>query len=255
MYFIRNTLPNSVNGTALLGNYLMNKIETSTRKKTWIGLSALIFLIVISSQGSIRDSLESDLGIHMIFEHALYFTMGALSIIASEYLLHMITVYERRVKQRINAVEGLGSILVRKWTCLLRKILSLNKYGLIWIAIATFLLVFWHLPFFFNLASESRSVHMLQHISFIVVGAAAFLAIRSLGDSSTIFILFSMTGMMGFSGLIFAILTERVYLFYSVDNHNTAGAYMIVTSILFLLVVLPVIIIKKTLHCLSVSSE
>ncbi len=191
----------------------------------------------------------------MIIEHALYFTIGALSIIVSECLLKMVTVHERRVKRGIDAVEGLESILVRKWTSVLRKIFSLNKYGLIWIAIATFLLVFWHLPLFFNLASESRSVHMLQHISFIVVGAAAFLAIRSLGDSSTIFILFSMTGMMGFSGLVFVILTERVYLFYSVDNHNTAGAYMIITSILFLLVVLPVIIIKKTLHHVNVSSE
>ena len=76
-------------------------------------------------------------------------------------------------------------------------------------------------------------MHVLQYFSFIAVGAAGFLAIRTMGDSSTILIFF-MGGMMGFSELIFAMLTERFYLFYSVNDHNIAGAYMIIMSILFI---------------------
>ena len=82
-----------------------------------------------------------------------------------------------------------------------------------------------------------------------------FLAIRSLGEPSTIFILFSMAGMMGFVGLIIAILTERVYLFYDIHNHNTAGAYMVITSIIFLLIILPLFLIKRTLDHINISSH
>ena len=84
-------------------------------------------------------------------------------------------------------------------------------------------------------------MHVLQYLSFIAVGAAGFLAIRSMGDLSTILILFFMGGMMGFSGLIFAMLTERFYLFYSVNDHNIAGAYMIM-SILFIVIGLSIFI-------------
>ena len=49
------------------------------------------------------------------------------SMIVSECLLKKVTIHERTVKQEINAVEGLESILVRKWTSVLRKIFSLNN--------------------------------------------------------------------------------------------------------------------------------
>lgn len=139
----------------------------------WAYLTALIFLIVISSQESILDPLESDLGTHMILEHALYFTIGALSIIVAERFLKIATVNQRNSNERLDTVAMLESILIRRWTQVLRKIFFLNKYGLVWIAIAAFLLALWHLPLLFNLASESKDVHILQHFSFIIVGQQA----------------------------------------------------------------------------------
>ena len=79
------------------------------------------------------------------------------------------------------------------------------------------------------------------------MGATNLLAIRSLGENSTIFLLFSMAGMMAFSGLIFVMLTERMYIFYSLSSHNQAGADMIISSIILLLVGFPAYIIKKSL--------
>jgi len=223
--------------------------------KTWAYLTILVVLLVISSQESILDPLESDLGSHMIFEHALYFSIGALSIILAERFLKVVTAYQRIAGQRLDTIAKIDSLLVRKWTHVLRRVFFLNKYGFIWIAIAASLLIIWHLPWLFNLASESRNIHVLQHISFIAVGAVGFLAIRSLGDHSTIFILFSMAGMMGFSGLVFAMLTERVYLFYDLHNHNTAGAYMIITSIILIIIILPAFIIKRALYHVHISSN
>lgn len=209
---------------------------------------------MISTQESVLDSLESDLGTHMILEHAMYFSIGALSIILAERFLKAATAYQRKPHHMLDNIARLNSIFVKKWTEVLRKIFFLNKYGFTWITIAVALLIFWHFPWIFNMTSESREIHVLQHISFIVVGAVSFLAVRSLGDSSTIFILFSMAGMMGFTGLVFTILTHRVYLFYDIHNHNTAGAYMVITSIIFLLIILPIFLIKRTLDHINISS-
>ena len=66
-------------------------------------------------------------------------------------------------------------------------------------------MIFWHIPSVFDFASLYEPFHILQHVSFIIVGAAGFLAIRSLGESFSIFLLFTITGMMGFASLAFAV--------------------------------------------------
>jgi hypothetical protein len=56
-----------------------------------------------------------------------------------------------------------------------------------------------------------------------------------------------MAGMMAFSGLVFVVSTERTYIFYSLDSHIQAGADMIISSIVLLLVGFPAYIIKRSL--------
>ena len=43
-------------------------------------------------------------------------------------------------------------------------------------------------------------------------------------------IIFSKTGMMAFSGLVFILLTQRLYIYYSVYAHIEAGTYVIIMS-------------------------
>jgi hypothetical protein len=191
----------------------------------------------------------------MLVEHALYFTIGALSISVVENFLKIVVIYENsKKKDQVGPSHGLtsASLVTKKWVQVIRWIFKLNRYGLFWISIAIGLIIVWHVPFLFNIATENRDIHILQHISFIAVGATSLLAIRSLGENSKIFLLFSMAGMMAFSGLVFVVLTERIYLFYSLNSHNQAGTYMIISSIILLLVGFPAYIIKRSLYFVKV---
>jgi cytochrome c oxidase assembly factor CtaG len=222
--------------------------------KFWIYLSTLLALSTLSVQESIIEPLESNLAAHMIVEHTLFFMMGALSILVIEYVLKILVVRENKNKKTI-INYGLTSspFVLRLWIRLIRRIFTLNRYGILWIGVATGLVIFWHIPALFDFANENREIHVLQHISFIAIGATSLLAIRSLGENSTIFLLFSMAGMMAFTGLVFVILTERIYLFYNISEHNQAGIYMIISSIVLLLGVFPAYIIKRTLSFVKIS--
>jgi hypothetical protein len=59
----------------------------------------------------------------------------------------------------------------------------LNKFGFIWIIISIIVLTIWHVPFIIDFAALHEPIHILQHFSFIIVGATVFLAIRALGES------------------------------------------------------------------------
>jgi Protein of unknown function (DUF1404)/Cytochrome c oxidase caa3 assembly factor (Caa3_CtaG) len=202
----------------------------------------------------------------MVLEHTLFFVIGALSIIIAEIVLRFIISYEKASRHRYPdhlkdnyfihqhepkycevASDSRLIIVISYWTKILRKIFGINNYGLVWIIIAVGLLIFWHIPAVFDFASLYESFHILQHVSFIAVGAAGFLAIRSLGESFSIFLLFTITGMMGFAGLAFAILENPIYSVYSVNSHHDAGTYMLVSCMLIVLIALPAYLIQKTL--------
>lgn len=98
----------------------------------------------------------------------------------------------------------------------------------------------------FDYAELHEQAHIAQHISFVVVGAMGFLAARSLGESFKLFALFALNGVMGFAGLMFSVLDRPIYLVYSVNSHNNAGVYMLVSCIILLLVILPAYLIRRT---------
>lgn len=164
---------------------------------------------------------------------------------------------EARVKKETEYYTKLGkkdksnltwSIIISFWSRLLRNIFSINStYGLIWLIIPILLLTFWHLPSVFDYATLYEQIHILQHISFIIVGATGFLALRTLGESFKILLLIALNAIMAFAGLMFAVLQTPIYTVYSVSSHNDAGTYMLVTCILLLLVALPAYLIHRTL--------
>lgn len=90
----------------------------------------------------------------------------------------------------------------------------------------------WHIPDVFDYTFTHSQIHILQHISFIIVGAATFVTMRILGESFNLFLLLSLIGMMGFAGLIFVIMDGSIYRVYSITSHHDAGIYMIISSIL-----------------------
>ena len=201
----------------------------------------------------------------MIIEHMFFFAMGALSVRIAEIILRTINRRER-VRLHIEEVEKKNDIpkgvafisqggitrtragtIIQYWKILLATIFKLNKYAWIWLVIAILLMSLWHIPDVFDYAFTHSQVHILQHISFIVVGTTTFLAIRILGESFNIFLLLSLIGMMGFAGLIFVIMDGSIYRVYSVTSHHNAGIYMIISSILLLLVITPIYLIRRTI--------
>lgn len=114
-----------------------------------------------------------------------------------------------------------------------------------WLSIPILLLAVWHYPPLFDYAVLHANVHILQHISFIVVGATAFIALRTLGESFKIITLIALNAAMAFGGLLLSVTTDPVYSVYSVNGHNEAGNYMLVTCILLLVIGLPAYLIHR----------
>jgi hypothetical protein len=203
-------------------------------------------LVFISVQPTFLEFTERDLAYHMTFEHALFFVIGAMSIQVAETVLKLSNRYRNGVDHR-----KLG-LIISLWTTILRKFFTLNKYGYVWVIAAIALLTFWHIPWVFDFAELHKQAHIAEHVSFIVVGAMGFMAVRSLGESFKLLALFALNGVMGFTGLMFSVLNEPIYRVYSVSSHNNAGTYMLVSCIVILLVVLPGYLIYRTLFHIRV---
>jgi glycosyltransferase involved in cell wall biosynthesis len=247
-----------------------SQIGQKTREFALIAIFGI--LTVISFQGSLLEIFEQDLANHMVLEHTLFFVIGALSVIIAEIVLRFIISYEKASRHRHPdhlknnyyiqhepkycevASNSRLIIVISNWTKILRKIFGINNHGLVWVIIAVDLMIFWHIPSVFDFASLYESFHILQHVSFIAVGAAGFLAIRSLGESFSIFLLFTIAGMMGFAGLVFAILENPIYSVYSVNSHHDAGTYMLVSCMLIILIALPVYLIEKALFHVKIKA-
>lgn len=217
-------------------------------------------LTAISVQPGLLELTEKDLANHMVIEHTLFFILGAMSVQVAETILRLLLLSEGKKKRKeeieyytknekkVKSNNLKLSIIIPFWSGLLRTIFSINsRYGFIWLIIPIVLLTFWHLPSVFDYATLHEQIHILQHISFIIVGATGFLALRALGEAVKILVLIALNAIMAFAGLMFAVLQTPIYTVYSVSNHNDAGTYMLVTCILLLIVGLPAYLIHRTL--------
>ena len=144
--------------------------------------------------------------------------------------------------------------VIQYWKAFLRTIFKLNTHPWSWIFIAGSLIFIWHIPQIFDYASTHDYVHVMQHLSFIIVGAATFMIIRLLGESFNLFLIFSLIGMMGFSGLILVISDNQIYQVYCTDHQN-AGIYMIISFVTLLLVIMPAYLIRRTMFHIKTSTS
>jgi len=108
---------------------------------------------------------------------------------------------------------------------------------------------------FFDLAVLDNFTHILQHLSFIIVGASVYMAIRNFGESFNLILLVSLIGMMGISGIFFSVVDETVYVVYDIQQQHDTGFYMVVTSLVVLIVILPVYLVKKTMFHIKFTNQ
>jgi len=225
---------------AIIGGTITNFIRTKQRRQSnYVIVAAFGIMILISTQPALLEFTERDLAYHMILEHTLFFILGALSVMVAEAMLKLLVSSNNKRKGRLKLTMALI------WTKLLRRTFTVNRY--VWLILAAGLITFWHIPSVFDFTELHEQIHVAQHISFVLVGAMGLLAIRSLGESFKLFVLFALNGIMGFAGLMFSVLDKPIYLVYSVNSHNNAGTWMLVVCIILLVIVLPSYLIHRTL--------
>ena len=226
-------------------NLLFKNLKKNSR--SIVTITILAFLLIISFQEWILVLLENDLGYHMIFEHAIFFSIGYLSVNASELLIKYIKINMAKKKDKKN-YEIVLSKFIQYWTLFLSTIFfNLNKKWIILFIFIVILMLIWHIPDIFDYAIFNPNIHILQHFSFIIVGILLFVSIRLSYESNSIFYLLSSIGMMVLSGLILATTNDIIYTSYSIDSHHTSGNYMFILTILIGLVVFPFYLIQRTL--------
>jgi hypothetical protein len=221
------------------------------RTKLLIYIIAMFSLIFISFHSPVLEQLESDLGNHMIIEHALFLSIGYLSIMVSESILKVVFNKRKKVSEYgVRQSTGIQA-LINCWTSFVRSLYTITRNGLFPMACAIIIVIFWHMPSIFDLSLYNQSIHIVQHFSFTLVGVLFFLSLRQLGQSLVLFLIISSVGMMLVSGMGLAITNERIYVPYTISSHNIAGEYMLGLSIAIAVIALPVYLIRRTLLHIS----
>jgi plastocyanin len=102
------------------------------------------------------------------------------------------------------------------------------KVGLL---VASALIVFWHLPVAWDAAVLNPGIHLLEHISFLAVGALAGSWLLMLSDSAKIGALTAaLFGHMGYAVALISPWHVQVYSLYSVADQALLGWVLILTG-------------------------
>src|SRR5690349_10432376 len=122
--------------------HLMRQEKTPLLRFQIQKYSPIIALGVLAaiSLSPLIEIAEEKLSTHMIFEHALFFLIGALSVISAERILNILSHWQSRrlllLSQFNNEYRGSSdpqisklSILLIGWRNLLRTIFSFDKTG------------------------------------------------------------------------------------------------------------------------------
>jgi hypothetical protein len=226
------------------------------RNKFLIYLIIFVLLIGISLNKNILTIIETNLENHMIIEHALFFLIGIISVILVEQGLKYLLSKENftiAMEKRNSLINNKKSypLSLRIWMKIVREIYSIRP-KFIWILFLIYFLIFWHIPFIFDAASSNDYIHILQHISFIASGSFIFIAMRVFGEVFNILLIFSIIGMMGLAGILFTVLDNPIFYFYSLDSHRNTGNYMLILSMILGIILLPFYLIKKSFEHIKI---
>lgn len=185
-------------------------MHSNLNTKSLILLVTMLILLMISINGPLLEQFESDLGNHMIVEHVLFFSIGYLSILVSESILRSIVSNIRNSSGHMAIQSNWIRTVITFWLRLIRSFYTISRNGLFSMTCAVILVGSWQIPSIFDLSTYNEGIHLMQHLSFILVGILIFLSLRQLGQSLVLFLIVSSVGMMLMSGLGLAITNEKI---------------------------------------------
>lgn len=189
----------------------------------WTGL--LVLSIAVASAvllPGIDEFLESHEGLHHA-QHAAAVAAGAVSGWAAYKLL------------RIASSTGSGAVK-RAATAMLIANHRSNPGGMTSLMVALGVIVFWHIPHFFNMAVLDDTVHIIQHLSLVVAGGAVGVGIPRMGRWTKLVLPLAAELILLLSAAIIVVLEVHVYRTYPYEHEwqmSVAMVYIMMPAMLY----------------------
>ncbi len=101
-----------------------------------------------------------------------------------------------------------------------------TSFGIAGIFIVAGLLVFWHLPYFWDLAVQLLYVHFVEHLCFLFIGVLIGVCVPLLPDNFKMIVLALTISAHMFYGFALFLISTPVYPLYSVAQQQLLGIAM-----------------------------
>ncbi len=180
----------------------------------WAALLGLVSVLLVAILLPPLDRLlETHEGLHHL-QHGLTFVLGIGAGWAAYQLVAR------------TAVRGSGQTQALARGLLIGSRRA-NPGGYVSLGVAAVLLVFWHIPFFFNLAVLDDTAHILEHLSFIIAGGGVGfgLALMSKWTRLGAVLIAVFSGL--FLSVILVVFELHVYEVYPREHELIFGVAMI----------------------------
>ncbi|MFQ5986539.1 MAG: DUF1404 family protein [Thermoplasmata archaeon] len=189
----------------------------------WAALLALVSVLVIALLLPPLDPiLESHEGLHHL-QHGLTLVLGIATGWGTYQLLAVTAV----------RASGASQALARDFLVAGRQA---NPGGYVSLLVAAALLVFWHIPFFFNLAVVDDAVHILEHLSFLVAGGAVGFGLPLMSRWTRLGAILIAVFSALFLSVILVVFELHVYEVYPREHELVFGVAMIYAMMPLMLV-------------------
>lgn len=188
-----------------------------------IAVALSLLVILVASSEELLAFSANNLAFHMTVEHIVFFSTGAVFVV----------------------------VMGRLWFLARKNPLSISHRNIqiiTGITVSAILLGIWHFPPFFAAAVVHEELHMLQHLSFLAVGAFAMIAIKVISVSHLLLSMVVTNALMGLSGLLLVLPERQVFFPYSIDSHIQAGNVMIILATAMGIIALPAFLIARSLR-------
>ena len=196
-------------------------------------LAAGIFLILLMLNPWADELTETNLIFHMFAEHPAFLLGAVISSFGLESLVLSMIASGRRT--------GIARTITFLYTRAVLANSRVNAKGRVALPVIAGILVFWHIPNFFDMATLNPPIHALFHFSTIVVGILFFLNLKVLSKIDLVKYLIIFDVAMDIYGRILMGITTpiRIYSAYPLSQQVVVGQVMFLSMI----VMLPVLII------------
>ncbi|MFQ5838964.1 MAG: DUF1404 family protein [Thermoplasmata archaeon] len=176
-----------------------------------LGLSLVLALVVLLPP--VDSILEEHEGLHHL-QHALTFGLSLISGTAAYGLLRTASINASGMVKRFSR-----GLLVANHRA--------NPGGIPSLLFAAVLVVFWHIPYFFNLAVLDDFVHGLEHLCFLLAGGSVGIGLHQMNKWTRLGSLIIAELVMLLFSVLIVVFELHVYEVYPREHEFVFGIGMI----------------------------